>query len=465
MGKISMILAGMALVPKLYTRRIIKIHPNYLFSLVGFGIGSFISLTIIFAEEFNGDVSVSSGHSQIHHLTIPVLFGLFGMFFGYVYGRKSQTKEEAFQEIFDNHQTLNLILDHLPLLISYLDTDLRYRYVNKTYEKWMGLSLNDIYGRLVKDIVVENTYEALIQNIHKAKQGKTVTFDTSRELNGSNRFLHVTLIPHLDENRSVKGFLSVVADVTQLRKRENKIRIQKDKLEELNASKDLFFSIISHDLKNPFNSLLGFSELLHDDFDTLDEAIKKECAGHIYESARNTYELLENLLAWSRAQRGKLDYNPSLVNLKILVDENLRLLLLSSWQKNIRLQSELGEDFRITTDRELVNTVIRNLLTNALKFTSKGGLVNVSARWISKNRAHDFLEVSVTDNGLGIAPGKLNQLFKIGRSESTEGTEGESGTGLGLMLCKEFVEICGGEIIVESEPGKGSIVKFTLPNK
>lgn len=458
-------LAGMALVPKLYTRRFIKIYPKYLFSLVGFGIGSLISLTIIFAEEFNGDVSVSSSHSQMHHLAIPVLVGMLGLFIGYVYGKKRQSKEEAFQKFFDKHQTLNLILDHLPLLISYLDTDLHYRYANKTYEKWMGLSLNDIYGRLVKDIVVENTYEALIQNIHKANQGETVTFDTSSELNGSHRFLHVTLIPHLDENKSVKGFFSVMADVTQVRKRENKIRMQKDKLEEMNAGKDKFFSIISHDLKNLFNALLGSSELLFNDFDDYDNATKNEIAGLILESAQNTYKCLENLLVWSTAQSGKIEFNPSPVNINAVVAENLKLLDQTARAKNIQLQSDINSDLLLTTDHDLVNTVIRNLLSNAIKFTPKDGKVTISANLVSGTQPSEYLEISVKDTGLGIAPKNLEKLFKIGKSISTSGTEGESGTGFGLMLCKEFIGKCGGKIDVESEPGRGSIFKFTLPKK
>lgn len=452
-------LAGMAIMPELYSQRIIKIHPKYLFSLAGFGIGSLISLIIIVAEEFNENVSANMGQSQLHHLVIPVIFGLLGMFAGYIYGKKRQTKEDAFQEVFANQQNMSLILDHLPLLVSYLDTDLRYRYVNKTYEKWMGLSINDVYGKFVKDIVVKNSYEALLQSLPKANLGETVRFDTTREMNGREQFLHVILIPHLGENKLVKGFFSVVADVTQLRKHENKIKKQKDKLEEMNAGKDKFFSIISHDLKNPFNSLLGFSELLHDDFDTLDEATKKEFAGNIYESAQNTYKLLENLLAWSIAQRGEIEFKPSQVNIKALVDENLKLLDQTARAKNIQLQSELNSDLPITTDHDLVNTVIRNLLSNAIKFTPKDGKVTISGI-----RSDEYLEIAIADTGLGIAPENLEKLFKIGKSTSTSGTEGESGTGLGLMLCKEFIEKCGGKIWVESEVEKGSVFHFNIPS-
>ncbi|EKD30712.1 MAG: PAS/PAC sensor signal transduction histidine kinase [uncultured bacterium] len=439
---------------------IIKVHPKYLFSLIGFGLGSLISLIIIAAEEFDGDVSFTMGHSKIHHLAIPVLFGILGVIIGYIYGKKLHTKEEAFQELFANQQTMSLILNHLPVLISYIDSDLRYLYTNKTYEKWMGLSMNDVYGKHVKDIVVKETYDELQQNIFRVWKGETVRFYSSHEINGSEKFLHVTLIPHLDENSSVKGFFSLVSDVTQLRKRENKIRKQKEKLEELNATKDKFFSIIAHDLKNPFNSLLGIAELLHDDFDTLDEKTKKEFAGHIYEGTQNTYKLLENLLAWSAAQSGKIEFHPSLVNINALIVENLKLLEQLARAKNIQLQSDLKKDYLINTDHDLVSTIIRNLLSNAIKFTPKDGHISIV---ISATKSIEYLEISVKDTGLGIAPEALRNLFNIGNSYSTSGTEGESGTGLGLILCKEFVEKCGGIIWAESEVGNGSVFHFTLP--
>lgn len=456
-------MAAMALTPQIYSQRIIKIHPKYLFALAGFALGGLVSLIVIVTEEFNGDISANLGHSQLHHLAIPVIFGLIGMVIGYAYGKKRQTREDAFRELFANYQTTNLILDHLPVLVSYVDTDLRYRYANKTYEKWMGLSMNDVYGKLVKDIVEPGSHDALIQNLPVALRGETVRFDTCREMNGNEQFLHVTLIPHVDENKSVVGFFSVVADVTRLRKRENKIRKQKEKLEELNATKDKLFSIIAHDLKNPFNSLLGFAELLHDDFETLDEPTKKEFANHIYESAQNASRLLSNLLAWSTAQRGKIEFNPSPVNINALVAENLKLLEPSAQAKNIQLQSDLHSEFLINTDHDLINTVIRNLLSNAIKFTPKNGQVNISAREVSEMQTGNYLEISVQDTGMGIAPEKLDQLFKIGKSISTAGTEGESGTGLGLMLCKEFVEKCGGNIRVTSKLGQGSVFSFTVP--
>lgn len=456
-------LAGMALAPELYNRNIIKVHPKYLFSLIGFGIGSVISFIIIVAEELNHDVSATNNHSQLHHLAIPVLFGFLGMVIGYFYGKKRHTKEEAFQEVFANHQTMSLILDHLPLLVSYLDIDLRYRYANKTYEKWMGLSMKDIYGKPVKDIVVRKTYDTLLENLPQARQGKIVRFDTSREMNGKEQFLHVLLVPHLDENKSVKGFFSIVADVTQVRKRERKINKQKEHLEELNATKDKFFSIIAHDLKNPFNAILGFSELLHQDYETLEEPQKREIIDLLYENSQHTYKLLENLLEWSRSQSGAIKYTPSPTDIKALVDENVNLFQPVADKKGIRLKSAISESLSIATDPHLINTVIRNLVSNALKFTPEKGEISIAAITYLGDEEKEMVEIAVSDNGIGISPGNQEKLFTLGRNYSSKGTAQETGTGLGLILCKEFVEKCGGKIQLESEVGKGSVFRFFIP--
>ena len=458
-------LAGMALVPELYNRRNIKIHPKYLFSLVGFGIGSLISFIIIVAEEFNGDVSASTGHSHLHHLATPVIFGVLGMLTGYLYGKRRHTKAEAFQELFASEQTMSLILNHLPVLIAYLDSDLCYRYVNKTFEDWNGLSFDDVYGKPVKEVVSARAFDLISLNIAKAAEGEIISFDSTREFKGEEHFINSTMVPHLGHDKKIKGFFTIITDITKLKKKENKIRKQKDELAERNAEKDKLFSIISHDLKNPFNSLLGFSELLHNDFNTLDEATKKEFAGHIYEGAQNTFKLLENLLAWSTAQSGKIEFNPSPVNVNALVAENLKLLDQTARAKNIQLQSDINSDHLITTDHDLISTVIRNLLSNAIKFTPKDGKVTISANLVSGTHPSEYLEISVKDTGMGIASENFENLFKIGKSISTSGTEGESGTGLGLMLCKEFIEKCGGKIEVKSQVGKGSIFTLAIPTR
>lgn len=446
-----------------FTRDFVSVHSKYYYPLIGFVIGSFISMVILLIEEFTIDYDVVPRGTQLHHVAIPFFFGIIGAIVGIFQVKRVHKKNSAINDLLLSQQTLNLILDSMPQMISYLDTDLIFRYNNKSYEHWMGLSTDKIYGKKLQEIVSRETFDLISSSLAKITNSEIIHLELSRKSKGKERYSMAMLIPHFGTDQKLKGYFTVVTDVTQLRKRENKIKKQKDQLEEMNAGKDKFFSIISHDLKNPFNSLLGFSELLHNDFDTLDEATKKEFAGHIYESAQNTYKLLENLLAWSTAQSGKIEFNPSPVSINVLVAENLKLLVQSARAKDIQLQSDLKNDYLISTDHDLINTVIRNLLTNAIKFTPKDGRVTISANLVSGIQSDEYLEISVKDTGLGIAPENLEKLFKIGKSISTSGTEGESGTGLGLMLCKEFIEKCGGKIWVESEVGKGSIFYFTVP--
>jgi len=448
---------------KLRDNSTIKIHIKYLFSLIGFGIGSIFSLAGIFFEEYK--VDIPSQHSHLPHLSVPFLLGIIGAVCGFFYGKKHHDKTNVVHELFVSQQILNLILDHLPVLIAYLDSDLRYRYVNKTFEDWHGLSYDDVYGKHIKDIVNEKAFGLISLNIAKADDGEIINFESSREFKGEEHFINSVMIPHLEEGKKIKGFFTIVTDITKLKKRENKIKKQKDELAELNATKDKFFSIISHDLKSPFNALLNFSELLFNDYEVYDEETRKEFIALIYESSQNTFKLLENLLAWSRVQMGKIEFNTSSINLKALIDENMDLLNQMALGKCIRLQSKINQDIKINTDKDLINTVIRNLLSNAIKFTPEKGDVTVSANLVTGDQLNDFIEISVKDTGLGISPGNMDKLFKIEKTYSTPGTKGESGTGLGLILCKEFIEKCDGKIGVESELGKGSIFTITIPKR
>lgn len=235
--------------------------------------------------------------------------------------------------------------------------------------------------------------------------------------------------------------------------KENEARLQ-----ELVTTKDKFFNIIAHDLKNPFTSLLGASELLYDNIDQMTVDNVKKLSLILNDSAKSGYAILQNLLDWSRSQTGMLKFNPEIVNLKGVIDENIDNLQLQTANKEITLTSELQNDLFITADINMINTVLRNLLSNAVKYTHKNGNILVRAQ-------HKTGEIvmSVKDSGIGIAKEKADKLFKLENSMSLPGTEKEQGTGLGLKLCKEFTEKMGGRIWVESDTDKGSEFKFTIP--
>lgn len=243
-----------------------------------------------------------------------------------------------------------------------------------------------------------------------------------------------------------------------LRQTNATIHEQNSSLQELNATKDKFFSIISHDLKGPLNSLTAFSGMLIRHTDALTREEIQALARDLDKSLKNLLSLLENLLEWSRSQTGMLELKPKPLKLQSLVRSNTELLQKMADNKNISIITRIPEHLYAFAGENQMNTVLRNLISNALKFTKAGGLVTVSAReW------KDGIEVMVEDTGVGISPEVLEKLFKIEYKHSSPGTANEKGTGLGLMLCKEFIRQNGGELEVESMEGKGSSFRFTVP--
>ena len=243
----------------------------------------------------------------------------------------------------------------------------------------------------------------------------------------------------------------------------NAVRVIKEndaKLKELVATKDKFFNIVAHDLKNPFTSLLGSSELLYDNIDQMTTENIKRLAVILNDSAKGGYSILQNLLDWSRSQTGLLKIVPARINLRTIIDENIQNLYLPASNKKISLKSELEDDLFIVTDRNMINTVLRNLLSNAIKFTFKNGNVIVRV-----NQTPKEVTVTVKDSGIGISKEIAVLLFRIDNSVSVAGTDKEQGTGLGLKLCKEFIDKLGGRIWVESTENKGSKFKFSIPIK
>ena len=239
---------------------------------------------------------------------------------------------------------------------------------------------------------------------------------------------------------------------------EKMVALKTNELSELSTSKDKFFSIIAHDLKNPFNTIIGFSEILKEGIRSGDNAAIKESTELINTSAIQTLRLLENLLEWANSQTGKIVFNPVPFKLNELFNEELNLLNDMAARKNIELLSSLPEDLIIKADKNMIKTILRNLISNAIKFTQRNGKVEVKA--ISDNKQ---VEISVSDTGIGIDKETISKLFRIDANISKPGTDNEKGTGLGLFLCKEFIEKHGGRIWVESEEGRGSTFRFCLP--
>jgi signal transduction histidine kinase len=239
---------------------------------------------------------------------------------------------------------------------------------------------------------------------------------------------------------------------------EKSVALKTAELNELSASKDKFFSIIAHDLKNPFNTIVGFSEMMKESVKLNDSSTFYEYSVMINTAAVQTLRLLENLLEWANSHRGKLVFTPVSVNLKELVNEEFTMVEEIALGKNIELVSHIVDPLRIIADKNMIRTTLRNLISNAIKYTHRNGKVEVSAS-VSKMS----VEIAVSDNGIGMSAETISKLFRLDANLSTRGTENERGTGLGLFLCKEFVEKHGGKIWAVSTLGQGSIFKFSIP--
>jgi len=234
---------------------------------------------------------------------------------------------------------------------------------------------------------------------------------------------------------------------------------QKGELELLNKTKDKFFSIIGHDLKNPIGALMNYTEILMNADMDIKEAERAEFYEIINFSAKHTFSLLENLLNWSRTQTGSIRFDPKHTSLTELVNENITLLKANAKSKTINLYTDIKDDLRVFADPNMVKTVIRNLITNAIKFTHENGSIKISGLIDA-----DKIIVSITDSGVGISEENIAKIFKVGEHHTTQGTNNEAGTGLGLVICREFVEKNGGKIWVTSDIGKGTTFSFTIPH-
>jgi signal transduction histidine kinase/Tfp pilus assembly protein PilF len=244
----------------------------------------------------------------------------------------------------------------------------------------------------------------------------------------------------------------------QLSEANIKLRNSENNLRELNATKDKFFSIIAHDLKNPFHALFGFSEEMYKNIDNLNKEEIREYGKAIHEASQNLYNLLQNLLKWSRTQLGSIVIKPQKLALQPATDEIISLMKINAEEKDIQVENGIDSKVHAYVDQNVYETVVRNLLSNAIKFTNKGGSVKIMGEMHNGS-----IHVSVSDTGQGIQQEHLKNLFSINNNLSTQGTSNEQGTGLGLILCKELIEKSNGEIWAKSTPGKGSTFKFSLP--
>lgn len=327
-----------------------------------------------------------------------------------------------------------------------------------TVEEAMQESLETSLSPESAKTVIEKI-AAAIKDLEESPEEKRFYYDEIQQYKKDGSLIWIETVTHLVINSNGETeVMGVSRDINERKKAEVILTESKNKLNDLNATKDKFFSIIAHDLMSPFNTLIGFCSLLLRQAEKNDMNAVTLSAKLMQDSAEKTRSLLKNLLEWSRTQTGNIAYIPELFELSSILEEETDLLLSSAQQKGIELQLNIPINTSVYADKYMLRTIFRNIISNAIKYTYPGGIIKVSV----ENKQSDW-QFKVMDNGVGMEPAVCENIFIIGAHKSEAGTQKEQGTGLGLILCKEFVERNAGKIWVESKLGEGSSFFFTLP--
>jgi len=357
--------------------------------------------------------------------------------------------EEKYRFLFDNNPQ--------PMFIFDLET-LAFLEVNNPAIKHYGYTRAEFLSMKLTDIRPDEDIEALLIDIELNKQAYNPAGEWRHiKKNGEVIFVEITSYSLIFNGRNARNVL--VHDVTERKMAEEVIQHKNEELQKINAEKDKFFSIIAHDLRSPFNGFLGLTEIMAEGLPhmTLDEI--QQIAVAMRNSAANLFRLLGNLLEWSRMERGITTFLPKPVSLMSKINENMVLTIEEANKKEITINYNVPDDLEVFADSDMLGGIIRNLMTNAVKFTHRGGSITVSAKAVSDNSVH----ISVKDTGIGLSQNMIGNLFHLDVNTNRKGTEGESSTGLGLMICKDFIERNSGKLWIESEEGKGSVFSFSLP--
>ncbi|TAL79221.1 MAG: PAS domain S-box protein, partial [Bacteroidetes bacterium] len=334
----------------------------------------------------------------------------------------------------------------------------------------MGKSCSAYVFRTVKPLLLtQQNFDELIKQNEVELVGSQSPSWIGIPLQTPSDVIGVLVLQHYEKEnvyseKDVNFLISIAGQIAiaiERKKAEEEIKLKNEQLQSLNAEKDKFFSILAHDLRGPMSAFVAATQILTEDIQIMSLEEIREITITMKTDATNIYKLLENLLEWSRLQRGVMEFNPSKLNLKSVINTSIESVTVSARKKEIGITISVTDDLEVFADKHMFETVIRNLVSNAIKFTNPGGKVSVTAGYDNEKSA----EILITDSGIGMTPELKDKLFQISEKTSRPGTEGEPSTGLGLLLVKEFIEKHGGKIWVESEAGKGSTFSFTIPAK
>lgn len=351
------------------------------------------------------------------------------------------------------------ILDNMGDAIFIKDDQSRLLLVNNSFCELFGLTREEIIGKTLTEHVTQEERESFLKiDREVVANGVEIINEETLTLRGGNQQIISTRKSRFIDAANNAYIIGAIRDITASKRAELALQESEKQLRELNATKDKLFAIIGHDLRSPFNNILTLTELLRDNENKANSESVAIYLDMIASTSTSTLKLLESLLEWSHSQTGQTNFKSEKINVIALILEVQELAQNIAFAKNVSIQEPNVQPLEIVSDAKLLKTILRNLLSNAIKFTKSGGAIAISVK--EKKNTVEFV---VSDTGVGMSNQLSEKLFNIATNSSLPGTANEKGSGFGLVICKEFVEKLGGKIWVESQLGKGSDFKFTLP--
>jgi PAS domain S-box-containing protein len=372
-------------------------------------------------------------------------------------------RKEAETKLKESEERFETLAEHSRVITWEIDANGLYTYISDVCRTVLGYNPEEIIGKKhFYDLHPEEGRETFKSEVFGFLMQKKLVrghINPLENKEGKVVWVSTNALPTLFSDGKLMGCRGTDTDITERKEALEQIKQKNKELLELNSEKDMFFSIIAHDLRGPFNGFLGLTDVFVSELTTLSIEEIQKLAVMMKESANNLYRFLENLLEWSQMNRGLTIVNPNELSIHNIIHDNIRLIKDQATIKEIEISTDVPEGMTVFADKYMLESVLRNLFSNAIKFTQKGGRITISA----KNATDKLIEVSVTDTGIGINKEMIQNLFRIDVKTSRKGTEGESSTGLGLLICKDFIEKNGGMLDIESMEGKGSTFKIVLP--
>ncbi|MEI7484640.1 MAG: PAS domain S-box protein [Ignavibacteriota bacterium] len=373
-------------------------------------------------------------------------------------------RKEAETKLRESEERFETLAEHSKVITWEIDENGLYTYISDVCRTVLGYNPEEIIGKKhFYDLHPEEGREAFKSEVFVFLMQKKLVrghINALENKEGNVVWVSTNALPTFFSDGKLMGCRGTDTDITERKEAEDQIKQKNEELRELNSEKDKFFSIIAHDLRGPFNGFLGLTDIFASELSTMNLDDIQHLAQLLKESANNLYRFLENLLEWSQMNRGLKTANRKQLLIKNIINDNILLIKNHAANKEIKISTDVQEDMTVFADKYMLETVLRNLLSNAVKYTKKGGSITVSAR----NTTDKLIEVSVTDTGIGMNKEMIHDLFRIDAKTSRKGTDGESSTGLGLLICREFIEKNEGILTVDSKEGKGSTFRVSLPS-